>query len=262
VREAAREQVESMGAEFVPVDAEGIRGEGVGGYAKEMGREFHEAQLATYARIVKDVDIVITTAMIPNRKAPIVITEEMVNSMKYGSVIVDLATPTGGNCALTKKDQVEETAGGVTIIGETNYPSTMPAQASDQLSNIFVALLDVMGGAEDFGGAHWEDPIVKPATVVRAGELLWPPKPSAEPTPPPAAASPPAGPESAASAATAAVDAPLRPPTEVENLIQWIKDHKEELAWGVGAACILGLGIGADIQRLSLPTSATSLCLC
>jgi NAD(P) transhydrogenase len=245
VREAAREQVESMGAEFVPVDADGIAGEGSGGYAREMGRDFHEAQLATYARIIRNVDIVITTAMIPNRKAPVVITEEMVDSMASGSIIVDLATPTGGNCALTQKDQIEVTSGGVTIIGETNYPSLMPAQSSELLGNNFVALLEVLGEASAFGGAHWDDPIIKPATVVHDGKLLWPPAPAPpEPSPPAAPVQQPP--------ATAAVDAPIKPPEEVTALIQWLKDHKEELAWGVGAAVVLGLGIVADIPEAEL----------
>merc|ERR1719440_2192868 len=236
-----------MGAEFIPVSAEGIAGEGSGGYATEMGREFHDAQLATYARIIKNVDVVITTAMIPNRRAPIVITEEMVDSMANGSVIVDLATPTGGNCALTVKDQVTVSAGGVTVIGETNYPSLMPAQASELLGNNFVALLEVLGEATGFGGSHWDDPIVKPATVVHDGKLLWPPAPTA-----PAAAPPPV-PEAAARApATAAVDAPVKPPGEVEALIKWLQAHREELAWGIGAAAVLGLGIVADIPDAEL----------
>jgi NAD(P) transhydrogenase len=250
VRDAAREQVESMGAEFVPVDADGIQGEGVGGYAREMGSEFQEAQLATYARIVRSVDIVITTAMIPNKKAPIVVTEEMVKSMAHGSIIVDLAMQTGGNCALTKRDEVVVTPGGVTILGETNYPSLMPAQASELLSNNFVALLGVLGGAIDFGGAHWDDPIIKPATVVHAGKLLWPPAPCAVPVPSPAAS-----PKSAPAAAPGPVDAidrPLTPPGEIQALIQWLKDHREELAWGLGAAVILGLGIVADIPDAEL----------
>merc|ERR1719487_1027443 len=212
-----------------------------------MGREFQDAQLATYARVIKGVDIVITTAMIPNRKAPIVITEEMVNSMAHGSIIVDLATPTGGNCALTKKDQVEVTPGGVTIIGETNYPSLMPSQASELLSNNFVALLEVLGGASEFGGAHWDDPIIKPATVVHGGKLLWPPAPaSADPVPPPSPSREPAQPP------TTAMDAPLQPPGEVEALVQWLKDHREELSWAVGAATVLGLGIVADIPDAEL----------
>jgi len=248
VRNAASEQVESMGAEFVPVDAVGISGEGVGGYATEMGRDFHEAQLATYARIIRDVDIVITTAMIPNRKSPVLITEEMVSSMKHGSIIVDLAAAAGGNCILTKKDQVVITESGITIIGETNYPSLMPKQASELLSNNFVALLDVLGGATDFGGSHWDDPIIKPATVVHAGKLLWPPAAV------PVAASPPPSPVQGPipSPMEEMSVAPIKPPGDVEKLVQWLKDHREELAWGIGAAAILGLGIAADIPDAEL----------
>merc|ERR1712110_1004995 len=120
-----------MGATFIPVDAEGIAGEGVGGYATEMGESFRRAQLATYERIVRDCDIVITTAMIPNRPAPICITAQMLTTMRRGSVVVDLAAPGGGNCELTQKDTVVTSPTGVVILGETNYASQMPGIASE-----------------------------------------------------------------------------------------------------------------------------------
>merc|ERR1719510_2666552 len=151
VRDAAREQVESMGAEFIPINASGVSGEGVGGYATEMGESFKNAQLATYARIIPEMDIVIATAMIPNRAAPVLITEEMLRSMKHGSVVSDLAAQTGGNCAATERDKVVTTSSGVTVIGKTGYASEMPAQASEMLGNNFIALLETLGGAVDWG---------------------------------------------------------------------------------------------------------------
>jgi len=251
VRHAAREQVESMGAEFVPVEGEGIAGEGVGGYAKEMGQAFQGAQLATYARIIKDMDVVITTAMIPNRAAPILITVEMVQTMRPGSVIVDLAMPTGGNCALSQTDMVIVTSENVTIIGETNYPSMMPSHSSEMLGNNYVAFLETLGSAAGFGNSHWEDPVIKAATVVHKGLVQWPPanglSPEVAPVSSTAASS--AGSKSAVMAQT---PAPQEMPKEVAALVQWLQDHRHELAVGVGAAALLGLGFVADIPDVEL----------
>jgi len=247
VREAAREQVESMGAEFVPVDAPGVAGEGVGGYASEMGQAFKEAQLATYARLVPDMDIVISTAMIPNREAPKLLTEEMLRSMRRGSVVVDLAAQTGGNCTSTEKDKVVVTPDGITVIGETNYPSQMPGQASEMLGNNFVALLEALGGAADFGGAHWDDQVIQQATVTREGQVLWPPTPLPADTPPlPARASP--SPE----AGQASGGVPPAVPAEVSRVIAWLEEHKAEIALGLGAATVLGLGLATNIPEAEL----------
>lgn len=246
VRDAAREQVESMGATFIPVDAQGIAGEGAGGYATAMGQDFTRAQIATYARVIPDMDVIITTAMIPNREAPKLITEDMIQSLKKGSVIVDLAAQTGGNCVLTTKDGVVVTPTGVIIVGETNYPSYMAAQASEMLGSNFVALLEVLGGASDFGGEHWEDPIVKPAIVAQGAKLLWDPNPPRQP-----AAAPKPSDDGVGSYGGATPTAPP-PPQEVGALIQWLQDHKEELALGVGGAVLLGLGLAVDIPEAEL----------
>lgn len=240
LREATREQVESMGAEFVPVEALSIAGEGAGGYATEVDDAQLAAQRATFARLLPGVDIVITTAMIPNRAAPQLITVEMLQSMKHGSVIVDLAAQTGGNCVATQRDQVVK-VGGVTVIGETNYPSQMASQASEMLASNFAAMLETLGGGSNFGGKHWEDPIVRPATVVRDGELLWPPPLRSPPAPT-------AGPAAAAATAPEAA----RPPEEVNAIIEWLHDHKHEIAMSLGAAVVLGLGFGADIPEAEL----------
>lgn len=258
VRDAAREQVESMGAEFIPVDAAGIAGEGVGGYATEMSDAFTEAQLATYRRVVPNMDVVIATAMIPNRRAPVLITQDMVASMRRGSVVVDLAAPTGGNCALTSKDKVTVSENEVTILGETNYPSAMAPQASELLANNFLAMLDTLGQAADFGGPHWKDPIIQPAMVASQRQLLWPPKPSPVPdTGLGQSSSSAVGAAAASSSSAAPQPAPMVPdppiaPATVSPLIQWLEDHKSELSVVVGPAVVIGLGLSCDIPEEEL----------
>lgn len=242
VRDAAREQVESMGAEFIPVDAIGIAGEGMGGYAGVMSDDFTRAQLATYQRVLPDMDIVITTAMIPFRAAPKLITDEMMRSMRRGSVIIDLAASTGGNTVITEVDKVVQTSYGVTVVGETNYPSLMAVQASDMYGNNLVALLDVLGQGANFGGEKWNDPVIRPATIVRNGELLWPP--------PPPAPAPPVEPHQAREPASFVPE--TQTPAEVDFLVKFISDHKDELAMGVGAAVVLGLGFTAQIPDAEL----------
>ncbi|MEC8293609.1 MAG: Re/Si-specific NAD(P)(+) transhydrogenase subunit alpha, partial [Pseudomonadota bacterium] len=132
VRPEVAEQVESMGAEFVYLDfeEEGTDGAATGGYASVQSDEFREAQLAKFRELAPEVDIVITTALIPNREAPELWTKDMVEAMKPGSVIVDLAAEKGGNCKLTVADEKIVTENGVTIIGYTDFPSRMAAQAS------------------------------------------------------------------------------------------------------------------------------------
>eukprot|EP00933_Yihiella_yeosuensis_P058642 TRINITY_DN5926_c0_g1_i2.p1 TRINITY_DN5926_c0_g1~~TRINITY_DN5926_c0_g1_i2.p1 ORF type:complete len:1014 (+),score=237.82 TRINITY_DN5926_c0_g1_i2:425-3043(+) len=249
VRDAAREQVQSMGAEFIPVDAEGISGEGSGGYASVMGDDFMNAQLATYARVLPEMDVIITTAMIPNKSAPKVITAEMVASMKPGSVIVDLAAQTGGNCVYTEVDKVVTSPTGVTVIGETNYPSSMPVQASEMLSHNLLALLDTLGGADKFGGEHWDDSIIRPAIVAHGGQFVWNPNP---PRPPPASTTAPREAEAPDGGFGGASPRPPAPPEEVSDLIRWLEDHKEELAMGIGGAVLVGLGLTCNIPEEEL----------
>ncbi|MCL2450387.1 MAG: Re/Si-specific NAD(P)(+) transhydrogenase subunit alpha [Polyangiaceae bacterium] len=185
-RAEAREQVESMGAEFLEVGID-EDGSGGGGYAKTMSPAFVEAEMALFSRQAKEVDIIITTALIPGRPAPALITEEMVGSMRPGSVVVDLAAESGGNCALTRPGEVV-VHGGVTIIGYVDLPSRMAPLASQLYGNNLAHLLTDMGGA-----AKWrvdlDDPVVRGALVLRDGELMWPPPKPEAPAPAPKAAS-------------------------------------------------------------------------
>jgi NAD(P) transhydrogenase subunit alpha len=140
VRPAAREQVESLGAAFVAADAVSAAAEGAGGYAKELVAEQHQRELELIHRHVREMDLVITTALIPNRPAPRLITAAMVRDMKPGAVIVDLAAEAGGNCELTRPGDTV-TAHGVTVLGPLNLPATVPVHASQMLSrNVFTLL--------------------------------------------------------------------------------------------------------------------------
>jgi NAD(P) transhydrogenase subunit alpha len=178
-RPTVKEQVKSMGAEFIELNVH-EDGEGTGGYAKEMSPAFIKAEMEMFAAQARDVDIIITTALIPNRPAPILITEEMVKGMRKGSVIVDLAAENGGNCALTEPGSVVERYG-VHILGYTDLPSRLAPTASFLFGNNLTHLLSDLGGASHF---HLDlaDEVVRGALVLREGELLWPP-PARPPAP-------------------------------------------------------------------------------
>lgn len=176
-RPVVKEQVESMGAEFLELDfAE--EGEGAGGYAKVMSKEFIEAEMALFAEQAEDVDIIVTTALIPGKKAPTLITREMVESMKQGSVIVDLAAEQGGNCEVTKPNEVYDYKG-VKIVGLTDLPSRMANQSSQLYGTNLWHLLKDMGGNDDFK-VDLEDEVIRGALVTQNGAVVWePPKPAA-----------------------------------------------------------------------------------
>jgi len=194
-RPEVREQVHSMGAEFLTVDLE-EDGSGIGGYAKEMSPAFIEAEMALLAQQCREVDIVITTALIPGKIAPQLITQEMVNSMRPGSVIVDLAAEAGGNCAVTKPAEVVVHRG-VTVIGFVDLPSRLAPTASQLYGTNLLHLLAEMGGGKSFH-IDLENPIVRGAIVVHEGTLLWPPPRVAPPAKPATAPAKPATPSAKA----------------------------------------------------------------
>src|SRR3954471_3868597 len=171
-RSEVREQIQSMGAEFLEVHIK-EEGAGSGGYAKTMSPEFIAAEMALFAQQAKEVDIIISTALVPGKAAPVLITEEMVSSMRQGSVIVDLAAEAGGNCAVTRPGEVV-TEHGVTVIGYVDLPSRLAPTASQLYGSNLTHLLADMGGAKTFH-IDLEDEVVRGAIVLKEGELLWPP---------------------------------------------------------------------------------------
>jgi len=174
-RPEVKEQIESMDAEFLMLDFEDEDGSGEGGYAKVMSDEFIKAEMALFAEQAKDVDIIITTALIPGRPAPRLITAEMVESMKNGSVIVDLAAEQGGNCELTEPGQVVRHHG-VTLIGYTDLPSRLAAQSSQlYATNLRHLLTDLTPEKDGQIVVDMEDEVIRGATVCKDGETTWPP---------------------------------------------------------------------------------------
>ena len=198
----AKEQVESLGGEFLVLDFE-EDGSGEGGYAKTMSKEFIDAEMAMFAEQAKEVDIIITTALIPGRPAPELITTDMVESMKSGSVIVDLAAEQGGNCKLSKADKVV-THKGVKIIGYTDLPSRLATQSSQLYSTNLRHMLTDLTPEKD-GQIDWnmEDDVIRCSTVAYDGKVTWPSEPPKLSAAPAAAKPAPAMPEPAAAISTA-----------------------------------------------------------
>jgi NAD(P) transhydrogenase subunit alpha len=172
-----------MGAEFLEVNIK-EDGAGSGGYAKTMSPEFIAAEMALFAKQAKDVDIIITTALVPGKAAPVLISEEMVSSMRQGSVIVDLAAEAGGNCAVTRPGEVV-TQHGVTVIGYVDLPSRLAPTASQLYGSNLTHLLADMGGAKSFH-VDLDDAVVRGAIVLHEGKLVWPAPKSAPLNLPPA----------------------------------------------------------------------------
>jgi len=179
VRPEVAEQIESMGAEFVFLEFEEAQdGAATGGYAAPSSPEFREAQLAKFRDLAPDMDIVITTALIPNRDAPVLWTKDMVAAMKPGSVIVDLAAERGGNCELTVKDEKIVTEGGVTIVGYTDFPSRMATQSSTlYATNVRHMMHDLTPDKDGVVNHDMEDDVIRGATIAHAGEVTFPPPP-------------------------------------------------------------------------------------
>jgi len=180
VRPEVAEQVESMGAEFVYLDFEDATQDGAatGGYAAPSSPEFREKQLEKFRELAPDMDIVITTALIPGRPAPRLWTEDMVAAMKPGSVVIDLAAEKGGNCDLTVADKKIVSGNGVTIVGYTDFPSRMATQSSTLYSNnIRHMMTDLTPGKDGKVVHNMEDDVIRGATVTHEGEITFPPPP-------------------------------------------------------------------------------------
>ncbi|MGH9425680.1 MAG: NAD(P)(+) transhydrogenase (Re/Si-specific) subunit alpha, partial [Terriglobia bacterium] len=170
VRPAVKEQVESLGAKFVELGMETKEAETSGGYAKVMGEEFYRRQREMMKHVVAESDVVISTAAVPGKKAPILITQEMVEGMRRGSVIVDLAAESGGNCELTKAGETVEVHG-VTIIGPINLPSTVSYHASMMYArNVTAFLLNLVKDGELH--LDLEDQIIRDTLLTYKGEIV------------------------------------------------------------------------------------------
>ncbi len=194
VRPEVRDQVESLGAEFLQVEMDEAAVKTEGGYAKEVKEEFIKKEMELFARQAMEVDIIITTALIPGKPAPKLITAGMVESMKTGSVIVDLAAEQGGNCELTEPGKVVRKHG-VTIIGYTDLPSRMPTTASQlYATNLRHLLAELCPEKDGIVHVNMDDVVIRGATVVKEGQITWPPPPipvSKEEKPAGAVAAPP-----------------------------------------------------------------------
>ena len=226
-RLVVKEQVESLGAEFLELSfAED--GSGEGGYAKTMSPEFIAAEMVLFAEQAREVDIIITTALIPGKRAPLLVTQEMVESMKPGSVVVDMAAEQGGNCAVTKPGEIYS-YNDVTIVGITDFPSRMASQSSQLYGTNLYHLLSDMGGSDDYK-VDLEDEAVRGALITYEGEVTWPaPRPEKPPVP---------------AAKPAAVVQPLAPEKQASPLVK-----------GVGltalASGIVAIGLAAPPSFLS-----------
>ena len=219
-RPEVKEQVESMDAEFLELDFE-EEGSGTGGYAKVMSKEFIAAEMALFAEQAKEVDIIITTALIPGKPAPELILEEHVVAMKDGSVIVDLAAEQGGNCKLSEAGKIVKVHG-VSIIGYTDLPSRMAAQASQLYgTNLRHLLTDMCKEKDGNAKVDFDDEVVRGATAVKAGEITFPPP---------------------APKLSAAPAKPAEKPEEVKAVEEESSVMGPLITFGVGALALFGLG--------------------
>ena len=229
-RPEVKEQVESMDAEFLELDFE-EEGSGTGGYAKVMSKEFIAAEMALFAEQAKEVDIIITTALIPGKPAPELILEDMVKTMKDGSVIVDLAAEQGGNCKLSEAGKVVK-AHGVSIIGYTDLPSRLATQSSQLYgTNLRHLLTDMCPEKDGNVVVNFEDEVVRGATVVKDGEITWPPPA------PKLSAAPPKPKEEPAAA-----------PVVEEEKPSWVGPA---ISLGIGGLALFGLGAVAPASFMA-----------
>ena len=228
-RPVVKEQVESLGGQFLELDFE-EDGSGTGGYAKVMSPEFIKAEMELFAQQAEDVDIIITTALIPGKKAPTLITQAMVESMKPGSVVVDLAAEQGGNCEVSQPDEIVHHHG-VKIIGFTDLPSRMGAQSSQLYGTNLCHLLKDMGGGTNYT-VDCEDEVIRGALILHEGNVMWPPPAIAQPSPTPA-------PKADAEVPVPTVDEP-----EKSSIMGWV--------WiALAGLALVGIGLGAPESFLS-----------
>jgi NAD(P) transhydrogenase subunit alpha len=229
-RPEVKEQIESMDAEFLMLDFK-EDGSGAGGYAKTMSAEFIAAEMALFAEQAKEIDIIVTTALIPGKPAPKLITTDMVKSMKPGSVIVDLAAEQGGNCELTEKDKVV-VKHNVTIIGYTNLPSRLANQSSQLYSTNLRHLLTELSPEKNGNiNVNMEDEVIRGTTVIKEGGITWPP-------PPPKLS---AAPAAKAEAAVAAAPKKSLIPEPIKSLLPLI----------IGGLMLFGIGAVAPASFMS-----------
>lgn len=228
----AKEQVESLGAEFLELEFE-EDGSGEGGYAKTMSKEFIDAEMAMFREQCKEIDIIVTTALIPGRPAPELITKDMVESMKSGSVIVDLAAEQGGNCKLSKADKVV-TYKGVKIIGYTDLPSRLATQSSQLYStNLRHMLSDLTPDKDGVVNINMEDEVIRGATAAHEGKVTWP------------------APAPTLSAAPKAAPKPVAVVEPVPEMSTATKAKMTFAAMGVALLALLGVGSVAPAEFMS-----------
>ena len=173
IRSAVKEQIESLGARFVVLDVEAEAAEDKGGYAKAMGEEFYRRQREAMASVLAEQQVVVTTAAVPGRKAPVLITREMVHRMTRGSLIVDIAAERGGNCEITRAGEVVE-ENGVRVFGPVNLPSSIPYHASQMYAKNILTFLKFLLTKEGALALNREDEIVRETLVAHAGEVVHP----------------------------------------------------------------------------------------
>ncbi|XP_032530096.2 NAD(P) transhydrogenase, mitochondrial-like [Danaus plexippus] len=235
-RPAVREQIESLGAQFITMEVK-EEGAGAGGYAKEMSEEFLQAERALLGREARSSDVVISTALIPGKPAPLLILEDAVKDMAPGSVIVDLAAEMGGNIETTTKGKVTRVHD-VTHIGLTDLPSRMPAHASTLYANNISAFLLSLGTNDHFH-INLEDEVTRGAIVLKAGELLWPPPPA-----------PVVAPDAAPKTVT---------PVKVEPPNPFNETLKDTFLYSTGLASLIGLGMASPNPAFTTMTTTLAL---
>ncbi|CAH2099812.1 unnamed protein product [Euphydryas editha] len=240
-RPAVREQIESLGAQFITMDFK-EEGTGVGGYAKEMSDEFLNAERTLLGKEARTSDIVISTALIPGKPAPLLILEDAVRDMAPGSVIVDLAAEMGGNVQTTTKGKITKVHD-VTHIGLTDLPSRMPAHASTLYANNISAFLFSLGNNDHFI-IDLEDEVTRGAIVLKEGELLWPAPPAAQPAHPAHPATP---------APAKATPATVEPPNPFNETL------KDAFLYSTGLASLIGLGMASPNPAFTTMTTTLAL---